>query len=225
MAAGPSADEEFLFDLRGFTPLPRALSPAELAALNGWVREREVAIREIVREDRALIGYQPRQPGRGAAALGGAQIQSYHTNSAHNEDGPIDDGLNLQYLYEAGAPFEALIDHPAWFSRVRRYLGRSQPFLHEMFMNLRGPGGYIGCHGGGPVFDDAGKLVHALWGAAASAGGRGEVMAGPDGSHRGHRLAWQVRRQPAIGAVESLIFCARLRIHTCIIFYTGSLRT
>ena len=57
---------------------------------------------------------------------------------------------------------EALIDHPAWFGRVEHYLGAFTPFVHEMFVNLRGPGGYIGCHSGGPRFDDGGRIPWLL---------------------------------------------------------------
>lgn len=32
-------------------------------------------------------------------------------------------GVELQNIVEAGAPFEALIDHPAWIARVARYCG------------------------------------------------------------------------------------------------------
>ena len=68
----------------------------------------------------------------------------------------MNDGLNLQQIYEAGEPFERLIDHPSWFQRdaFRRRRGhlRLRPwplFIDENFANFRGPGEAIGLHSGG----------------------------------------------------------------------------
>lgn len=115
-----------------------------------------------------------------------------------NRDGSnpseIDDGVNLQHIYEGGPCWEALLDHPSvkavvaiwsrcavilltspalppaacavtsryqrhvvegcqqnhvaahdcrsWDPLVRKYLGQDvQPFVHELFANVRGPGG------------------------------------------------------------------------------------
>ena len=38
------------------------------------------------------------------------------------------DGVNLQQIYEAGAAFEALIDHPSWIDRVQHFLGGEGSF-------------------------------------------------------------------------------------------------
>ena len=32
---------------------------------------------------------------------------------------------------------------------VKKYLGKGTPFVHELFANVRGPGGFIGIHSGG----------------------------------------------------------------------------
>lgn len=75
----------------------------------------------------------------------------------------IDDGCNLQHIYEADAPvFRDIIDHPSWYSLVEHYMGRGTPFMHELFLNIRGPGGYIGLHSGGPNFSGRG------WGLTAA---------------------------------------------------------
>jgi hypothetical protein len=62
----------------------------------------------------------------------------------------IDDGYNLQHIYEAGPVFESLLNHPSWWGWVQHFLGEAEPFMHEMFLNVRGRGGYIGVHSGGP---------------------------------------------------------------------------
>ena len=84
----------------------------------------------------------------------------------------IDDGFNLQHIYEAGPVFESLIDHRSWYDLVEYYLGRGTPFMHELFLNVRGPGGYIGVHSGGPRFDGRG------WGVSAVPEGEEELEGG-----------------------------------------------
>ena len=68
------------------------------------------------------------------------------------------DGVNLQQIYEAGAPFEALIDHPSWFARVKHFINSSDGgfdntwgpvFIDENLASFRGPGEAIGIHSGG----------------------------------------------------------------------------
>eukprot|EP01052_Picozoa_sp_SAG31_P044906 SAG31_NODE_8001_length_1544_cov_1.057439_4_plen_72_part_00 len=49
---------------------------------------------------------------------GEVQLQSYYAGGSKGRQ-PIDDGVNLQHIYEAGEQFEALLDHPAWFGRVQ----------------------------------------------------------------------------------------------------------
>ena len=67
------------------------------------------------------------------------------------------DGLNLQQIYEAGEPFEKLIDHPSWIEKVKYFVGgegtfdynHGPLFIDENFANFRGPGEAIGLHSGG----------------------------------------------------------------------------
>ncbi len=119
--------EDYLFDLRGYLNLPRALSPEEVADLN-----------------RTIDAIPPLAPGE------------WHGH-VHNQVHSPRFGTNLQQICEAGPPFEALIDHPAWHERVRRYVGgegtfdynHGPLFVDENFANLRGPGQAISLHSGG----------------------------------------------------------------------------
>ena len=117
----------YFFDLNGYLLLEEALSAAEVAALN------------------ACIDAFPRlQPGEWH---GYVHAHNYGTN----------DGLNLQQVYEAGAPFEVLIDHPSWVEKVKYFVGgegtfdwhHGPLFIDENFATLRGPGQAIGVHNGG----------------------------------------------------------------------------
>jgi hypothetical protein len=112
--------EEFFFDLHGYTILRAALDSAHMAAINDWVD----ALPPLKQDD----------------WLGPMEVQSY---------GGID-GINLQNIVEGGEIFERLIDHPSWIGRVCHYLGTyHNPYINEVFLNLRGQGGYIGVHSGG----------------------------------------------------------------------------
>ena len=74
----------------------------------------------------------------------------------HNYGGK--EGLNLQQIYEAGKPFENLIDHPSWINHMQEFVGGKGTFDHqhgplfidENFANVRGPGEAIGIHSGNP---------------------------------------------------------------------------
>lgn len=117
----------YLFDLNGFLHLKQALSRAEVAELNASLDE-----------------IPPLSPGE------------WHGYVHAHTYGTVD-GLNLQQIYEAGAPFEALIDHPSWFDRVKHFVGgegtfdyaHGPLFIDENFANFREPGEAIGLHSGG----------------------------------------------------------------------------
>lgn len=116
--------EEYLFDLRGYTLLHQAVDPGHLQAMNDWID-----------------ALPPIEPG-----------QWYGNMVGHNYGGV--DGFNLQNITEGGELFEPLLDHPAWIGRVRRYIGPGdRPFVYEVFLNMRGPGGFIGIHSGGHNID------------------------------------------------------------------------
>jgi len=118
----------FFFDLRGYLLLKGALGEAEVADLN-----------------RCIDDIGPLEPGQWHGYVHG---HSYGAKS---------DGMNYQQIYEAGEPFEKLIDHPSWFGKVRHFIGsegnfdshHGPAFIDENFVNLRGPGQAIGIHSGG----------------------------------------------------------------------------
>ena len=117
----------FFFDLRGYLLLKQALSAEEVAEINAILDEAP-----------------PLEPGQW---WGHVHAHWYNDN----------DGLNLQQIYEAGEPFERLIDHPSWIDKVKCFVGGEATFdwnhgplfIDENFANFRGPGEAIGMHSGG----------------------------------------------------------------------------
>ena len=89
MSNTPSEMEIYFFDLRGYLILKNALTIDEVAELNA-----------------ALDLIPPIKKGEWYGYVHG---QSFGEN----------DGLNFQQIYEAGEPFEKLIDHPSWINKVR----------------------------------------------------------------------------------------------------------
>jgi hypothetical protein len=117
----------YRFDLRGYLEIPQALTAGEVAELNA-----------------CLDAIPSLEPG-----------EWYGYIHAHRYG--VNDGLNLQQIYEAGEPFERLIDHPSWFQRVMHFVGgegtfdcaHGPLFIDENFANFRGPGEAFGLHSGG----------------------------------------------------------------------------
>lgn len=121
--------DKYLFDLNGFLVLKGALSSGEVADCNA-----------------ILDDLQDCGPGEWRGHVHGHNFTGSH------------EGLNLQQIYEAGAPFERLIDHPSWWAKVQHFLGTDQQtfdrlhgpaFIDENFASIRGPGQAIGLHSGG----------------------------------------------------------------------------
>ena len=119
--------QTYLFDLRGYVMLEEALTTAEVNELN------------------AGLDAVPRlEPGQWYGHVHG---HSYYGG----------DGLNYQQIYEAGEPFERLIDHPSWIDHMKLYVGgegsfdyhHGPLFIDECFANFRQPGEAIGLHSGG----------------------------------------------------------------------------
>ncbi|MEL7088714.1 MAG: phytanoyl-CoA dioxygenase family protein, partial [Planctomycetota bacterium] len=117
------AEQDYLFDLQGFTVLRGALSTDQCAAINGFVDAQDLDALE---------------PGQW---IGDVETHTYGSK----------DGINFQNIIEGGPVFEDCIDHPAWFERVKRYIARGhhQITIDENFLNVRRSGGFIPMHSGG----------------------------------------------------------------------------
>ncbi|MBT3777522.1 MAG: hypothetical protein HON34_06490 [Pelagibacteraceae bacterium] len=124
----PTKLEKYLFDLNGYIIIKNAISQKELKACN-----------EIINDYKLLKNGEWKDYVHG-----------------HNYGGK--EGLNLQQIYEAGKPFEKLIDHPSWIDHMLEFVGGKGTFDHEHgplfidenFANIRGPGEAIGIHSGNP---------------------------------------------------------------------------
>jgi hypothetical protein len=118
----------YLFDLRGYLVLENALTPEEVADLNA-----------------CLDAIPPLKRGEWYGYIHGHQY------------GDDTSGMNYQQIYEAGEPFEKLIDHPSWFEKVKYFVGgegsfdylHGPLFIDENLANFRKPGEAIGLHSGG----------------------------------------------------------------------------
>ena len=120
--------QRYLFDLRGYLTLERALSQEEVAQCND-----------------VLDGLQDTKQGQWRGHVHGHAFKGSH------------EGLNLQQIYEAGPAFERLIDHSSWYELITHFVGTDEPnfdaahgpvFIDENFVNIRGPGEAIGLHSG-----------------------------------------------------------------------------
>lgn len=116
--------QDFLFDLNGYLVLPGAVGPELLTQLNG-----------------AFDAFPALETGQ-------------WWGNVQRMDGGGDKASELHNIVEAGAPFEALIDHPAWIDRVRRYCGEDGTyveglFIDECFASVRRSGGFFPMHSGG----------------------------------------------------------------------------
>jgi len=122
----PTELERYLFDLNGYIVVKNALNKFEIKACNNIIDK----LKNL--KHREWRGYV----------------------HGHNYGGK--EGLNLQQIYEAGKPFEKLIDHPSWIHHMLEFVGGEDTFDHnhgplfidENFANVRGPGDAIGIHSG-----------------------------------------------------------------------------
>lgn len=130
-ASGVTAMDEYLFDLRGYLVLRGALDAEHVQAMNDTL-------------DGLMACDPPVKHGEWIGAV------LTHTYTGH-------EGVNFQQIYEAGEPFERLIDHPAWIDKVLHFVGGQDTFdahhgplfIDENFASVRGPGDAIGLHSGG----------------------------------------------------------------------------
>ena len=124
----PTELEMYLFDLNGYIVVKNALKKSEVNACNKIIDKLK--------------------------NLKNGEWQGYI--HGHNYGGK--EGLNLQQIYEAGKPFEKLIDHPSWIHHMLEFVGGKGTFDHnhgplfidENFANVRGSGEAIGIHSGNP---------------------------------------------------------------------------
>lgn len=130
-SSGITDRDKFFFDLNGFLVLKGAIARDHLAAINDVLD--------------TYVEMNP--PLKHGEWVGGVHVHTYGGK----------DGVNLQQIYEAGEPFERLVDHPAWIDKVKTFVGGQEDFdahhgplfIDENFVSLRGPGEAIGVHSGG----------------------------------------------------------------------------
>lgn len=123
--------DAYLFDLRGYLVLRQAVTKEHVAKMNHTID--------------ALMAVDP--PLKNG--------EWYGHIWTHNYGGA--EGINFQQIYEAGEPFEQLIDHPAWINYILNFVGGQGTFDHhhgplfidECFANVREAGQAIGLHSGG----------------------------------------------------------------------------
>ena len=135
--AGQTALQDYLFDLQGYLLLEDAVSQEDVQAMNGWAD--------------AHWDYVDGKRRRGASDDSGEWIGHIETHTYGGND-----GANFQNIVEAGSAFEKLIDHPSWIELAKRYINSETNgiSIHENFLTVRGPGGFINIHCGGhaPLF-------------------------------------------------------------------------
>ena len=127
--------QDYLFDLQGYLVLKNAISAADLREMNQWIDDHESHVAEPWSTD------------------GDSQKRSRWIGHVETHTYNEENGVNFQSIIEGGPIFERLIDHPAWIDSVKKYIHSSVNGLsiHENFLNVRGPGGYIHIHCGGHV--------------------------------------------------------------------------
>ncbi len=125
---------DYLFDLQGYLILKNAISDEDLNKINDWIDTHWEYVEqpwEPNAEDKRI----PRW-------IGNVETHTYN----------IENGVNFQNIIEGGDVFQKLIDHPAWINLVRKYIHEVNGVsIHENFLNVRGPGGFIHIHCGGHV--------------------------------------------------------------------------
>ncbi len=120
----PSALDDFLFDLNGYLIIRNAVDAPLLQQLND-----------------AFDRFPKLASGQW---WGNAQRRDYTAET----------GFELHNCIEAGAPFEALVDHPSWIRYVARYCGEYGSYVEGLFIDeciasIRRSGGHHPAHSGG----------------------------------------------------------------------------
>ena len=116
----PTELEDYRFDLQGYLVLENAITKTEVDSLNAGID--------------ALLPMEPQE----------------WQGHVHRHDRGGSSHMHLQNIYEAGKPFEALIDHPSWIDYIIRYVGGDDGlFIDEAFLIEQGPGPGQQFHSGG----------------------------------------------------------------------------
>lgn len=124
---------DYMFDLHGYLILEQALAPGDLQEMNQWIDDHW----SYVSNPRPRDGNNVENPW-----IGHVETHSYG----------LDDGVNFQNIVAGGPVFERLIDYPAWYPLATKYVNPVNGLsIHENFLNVRGPGGYLYIHSGGHV--------------------------------------------------------------------------
>ena len=121
----PSALDDFLFDLNGFLIVRNAVPSTLVARLN--------AAADAIPRDLEFGQW-----------IGNSQRRDYTKFT----------GLEMHNAVELGAPFEELLDNPAWIFYARHYCGEEAEyteglFVDECILSIRSAGGFIPVHSGG----------------------------------------------------------------------------
>jgi hypothetical protein len=101
-SVGITDRDRFFFDLNGFLILRGAIDADHLRQINDKLDE--------------LTTMDP--PLKTGEWVGAVHAHTYTGN----------EGINLQQIYEAGEPFEWLIDNPAWIEKVKTFVGGQNTF-------------------------------------------------------------------------------------------------
>lgn len=125
---------DYLFDLQGYLILENAISDEDLAKINEWIDEHW----EYVENP-----WEPNDENKRIPRwIGNIETHTYN----------VENGVNFQNIIEGGEVFRKLIDHPVWINMIRKFVHEVNGLsIHENFLNVRGPGGFIHIHCGGHV--------------------------------------------------------------------------
>ncbi|MFM7321764.1 MAG: phytanoyl-CoA dioxygenase family protein [Armatimonadota bacterium] len=121
---GPTALDDYLFDLRGYLVIEGAVAADELESLN------------------AAFDRLPNLPPGGW--VGNCQRRDYTPET----------GYELHNCIEFDPAFDRLIDHPSWIDHVRHWCGEEDSyvaglFIDECIASIRRSGGHHPVHSGG----------------------------------------------------------------------------
>ena len=149
--------QDYLFDLQGYLVLKNAISAADLREMNQWIDDHESHKKSRYCHGHLTMSrWSTNGDSQEIKGLSHSWIGHIETHTYNEENGDIVNFLipgSQKASLRVALIFERLIDHPAWIDLVKKYIHSSVNGLsiHENFLNVRGPGGYIHIHCGGHV--------------------------------------------------------------------------